>query len=67
MNYEKLSSDRLGENSALIREQVCQAMSQLGLSTQGYHRVLKLARAIAVLSPDPAIKFKKALRVPDFL
>ena len=97
MDYEKLSSDRLGESSTSIRERVqaarerqlvrfegsdivcnsdmrvaevrkfCKldepgdnlvraAMSQLNLSARGYHRVLKLARAIADLAENEDIQ-----------
>jgi magnesium chelatase family protein len=37
VDYEKLSSDRMGESSASIRERVPVAMLQLNLSVRGYH------------------------------
>jgi magnesium chelatase family protein len=42
VEYEKLSSDRLGESSATVQARVETA--------RGYHRVLKLARTIADLA-----------------
>jgi magnesium chelatase family protein len=92
VDYEKLSSDRLGETSAVIRVRVeaarqrqrerfagtnmtcnadirkfCKldetgenliraAMSQLQLSAQAYHRILKLARTIADLAGSDQIQ-----------
>jgi magnesium chelatase family protein len=101
VNYDKLTSERLGESSATIRERVAAArerqthrfasgasgkelrtnadmgagevrewcvldsagqslmraaMRQLQLSARAYHRVLKLARTIADLEDQAAIK-----------
>jgi len=35
---------------------LCVAMSQLGTSARGFHRILKLARTIADLGGSPEIK-----------
>ena len=51
IHYEKLRGDRVGEPSECIA-----AMSQLHLSAQAYHRMLKLARTIADLAGSREIQ-----------
>ncbi len=47
VDYEKLSSDRLGESSAVIRDRERQRVRFKGSDIMGFHRILKLARTIA--------------------
>ena len=57
VDYEKLSSDRLGETSESIRKRAQVVRNiQLNLLARVYHRVLKLARTIADLAGSEDIQ-----------